>query len=137
MTRSTSRYTKLEQEFGIAIVCDFTCSWCRRTGDDEGDPDGGHWQIDHIKPRSAGGSNALANKTLSCADCNRKKAARRYLAPPHAPITLEMVDEALEAWYSDIAWVRDLIAECQRAGVAVFIVGPGAAAAQEGGAATE
>jgi 5-methylcytosine-specific restriction endonuclease McrA len=72
MTRSTSRYTKHEREFAIAVICDFTCSWCRRTGDDVYDPGGAYWHIDHIKPRDAGGSDVLANKTLSCTSCNYK-----------------------------------------------------------------
>ena len=32
--------------------------------------------LDHIKPRSRGGSDAISNLRLSCRFCNRMKAAR-------------------------------------------------------------
>ena len=33
-------------------------------------------QIEHIRPRSAGGSNRVSNLTLACEPCNRKKGAQ-------------------------------------------------------------
>jgi len=41
--------------------------------------------VDHWVPRSAGGSNRLANLVLACATCNRRKGSRsafEYLASP-------------------------------------------------------
>jgi len=33
-------------------------------------------QVEHIVPRSRGGSDRVSNLTLACADCNRKKGAK-------------------------------------------------------------
>ncbi|MEM1007608.1 MAG: HNH endonuclease, partial [Myxococcota bacterium] len=33
-------------------------------------------QVEHIVPKSRGGSNALSNLTLACAKCNQKKGAQ-------------------------------------------------------------
>lgn len=35
-----------------------------------------HPQVDHVIPRSQGGSNALGNLALSCAECNNAKGGR-------------------------------------------------------------
>lgn len=51
------------------------CGICKRPLDDPKTSD-----IDHIYPRSLGGSNALTNLQLSHAGCNRSKQARVHLA---------------------------------------------------------
>jgi 5-methylcytosine-specific restriction endonuclease McrA len=45
-----------------------TCAYCGKTGVP--------LQIDHIQPRSRGGTNRVINLTLACAPCNRRKADR-------------------------------------------------------------
>lgn len=47
---------------------DFRCAYC---GNDQGPFD-----IDHITPRSRGGTNDASNLACSCASCNRSKGAR-------------------------------------------------------------
>lgn len=38
---------------------------------------GRRWaQVDHVLPRSRGGSNNLVNLVLACSDCNSRKGAR-------------------------------------------------------------
>lgn len=49
----------------------FTCTYCRRTS--WGDKVKLH--VDHIIPRSRGGTDKPSNLTTSCADCNLGKGA--------------------------------------------------------------
>ena len=42
-------------------------------------PDERHLELDHNRPKSDGGSNALENRTLLCGPCNRKKSDRLTL----------------------------------------------------------
>lgn len=53
------------------------CCYCGRVG--------GHVELDHILPRSRGGTSAWANLTLACALCNRRKGDR---TPEEAGMTL-------------------------------------------------
>lgn len=50
----------------------FRCTYCGTTP-----KDGAALQIDHIKPKAAGGSDEPVNLTTACADCNGGKAARK------------------------------------------------------------
>ena len=43
-------------------------------------PDGRYLELDHIDPRSSGGSNHLDNRALLCRPCNQKKSNRLTLA---------------------------------------------------------
>lgn len=58
-----------------------TCSYCNRVGTMEEDPDGNSWHIDHIQPRSVGGSSERENLTLACRHCNLHKGAQLGWAP--------------------------------------------------------
>lgn len=50
----------------------FRCCYCgARTAD------GATLEVDHIKPKAAGGTDAPTNLTTSCRDCNSGKAARK------------------------------------------------------------
>jgi hypothetical protein len=68
----------------LLALYDHTCLYCQRPGGRR-DPDGNDWQIDHIVPRSKGGSEALSNKCLSCRRCNQSKGAKSLaeFAGPH------------------------------------------------------
>ncbi|WP_436357320.1 HNH endonuclease [Brevundimonas sp. CEF1] len=50
----------------------FRCSYCGARSSD-----GATLQVDHIKPKAAGGTDAPANLTTACGDCNAGKAARK------------------------------------------------------------
>ena len=58
----------LINQFGLHCWgCDFTA------------PDERYLELDHIEPRTDGGSNYLDNRALLCSPCNRKKAHRMTL----------------------------------------------------------
>lgn len=63
-----------------------SCAYCAKVGNEETGPDGKNWHIDHIEPKSLGGSNNPTNLVKSCATCNIKKGARR-LMPVSGTIT--------------------------------------------------
>lgn len=54
----------------------YICGYCYRKLDVE------HLQIDHIHPRSLGGSNLPKNLITSCIRCNNKKGNRLLSNPP-------------------------------------------------------
>jgi 5-methylcytosine-specific restriction endonuclease McrA len=65
--------------------------------------------VDHVVPRSRGGSDTWDNLVTSCAPCNRKKADRplhvaglRLMRPPRPPgpaaFVLLHVDHVHESW---------------------------------------
>jgi 5-methylcytosine-specific restriction endonuclease McrA len=47
---------------------DRTCAYCGKTDIP--------LEIEHIVPKSKGGSNRVSNLTLACTECNRKKGKR-------------------------------------------------------------
>lgn len=59
------------QRFAILQRDTFHCTYCGR-----GREDGVKLHVDHIIPRSKGGTNDPENLTTACQDCNLGKAAR-------------------------------------------------------------
>ena len=70
-------YTLTHQEMHKILVDQFglKCWGCRFEA-----PDGRYLELDHIDPRSSGGSNQLDNRSLLCRPCNQKKSNRLTLA---------------------------------------------------------
>lgn len=50
----------------------FRCSYCGATA-----KAGARLQVDHVKPKAAGGTDDPKNLTTACGDCNAGKAARK------------------------------------------------------------
>jgi hypothetical protein len=55
---------------------EYTCSYCNRQGQQDTDPHGKPWHIDHVIPVKRGGRTVPQNLTLSCSDCNLSKATK-------------------------------------------------------------
>ena len=51
----------------------YRCQYCGHKGTKNWDPDGRRWHIDHMLPRSRGGTSKPDNLALSCAKCNIAK----------------------------------------------------------------
>lgn len=65
----------LAQRFEILERDGFKCRYCgKKTSETE-------LEVDHIRPRSKGGSDAPSNLTTTCRDCNRGKGDR-IIEPP-------------------------------------------------------
>lgn len=66
----------------------FQCAYCGKT------PPGVMLELDHIEPRSRGGSDEINNLITSCLDCNRGKSNIRLdKAPPKLAENLEVLKE--------------------------------------------
>lgn len=64
-------------------------------------------QIEHIRPKSAGGSNRLSNLTLACKPCNQKKGAQPIdVFLKHKPAVLKRIQAQAQAPLKDAAAVN-------------------------------
>lgn len=57
--------------FAVFDRDNYTCRYCGRSTDD-----GVILEVDHVIPRSKGGSDEIENLATACADCNRGKSAK-------------------------------------------------------------
>lgn len=60
-----------KQRFDILERDHFTCRFCGKQAPETA------LEIDHVKPKSAGGSDDYANLVTACVDCNRGKGDRQ------------------------------------------------------------
>lgn len=67
--------------FDIFKRDNFTCTYCRRSSWG----DGVKLHIDHVIPRSRGGSDRPSNLTTACADCNLGKSNSLVANPVRMP----------------------------------------------------
>lgn len=51
-----------------------------------------HATLEHIFPRSHGGTNALENLALACKRCNTQKGVHKDTLPKHSPELAQLVD---------------------------------------------
>ncbi|TVQ23288.1 MAG: HNH endonuclease [Leptolyngbya sp. DLM2.Bin15] len=68
-----AKKARLLKEFGSS------CWWCRRCFPAK------QLTLDHLKPKSLGGSNSLENLRLSCSPCNHSRGNSLY--PPQSLFT--------------------------------------------------
>jgi 5-methylcytosine-specific restriction endonuclease McrA len=65
-------WIRQEKRFALYMRDDFTCAYCGGTSAD----DGIKLTLDHLKPRSKGGSNAAENLVTCCLSCNSARGNR-------------------------------------------------------------
>ena len=68
-------WIRQEKRFALFMRDDFCCVYCG-----EGADDGAKLTLDHLKPRSKGGSNAAENLVTSCLSCNSARGNRTVKA---------------------------------------------------------
>lgn len=61
-------------------------------------------QIEHIRPRKHGGSDAMANLALACIDCNLRKGANLTGIDPLSGAITELFNPRLQVWADHFAW---------------------------------
>jgi 5-methylcytosine-specific restriction endonuclease McrA len=69
-------WIRQEKRFALYMRDDFACAYC---GDAAAD-DGVKLTLDHLKPRSKGGSNAAENLVTCCLSCNSARGNRTIKA---------------------------------------------------------
>ena len=74
----------------------YTCVYCQKNSF----KDGVKLEIDHVIPRSRGGSNSLKNLVLSCSICNQKKGSQK-------------LDDFLANDLQKLRKIKDEISNCQ------------------------
>ena len=72
--RVGTRWTRLEMQAMIIEEFGHQCWACSFNW-----PESDHYELDHVNPDSAGGSNELHNRALLCGPCNRRKGQRLTL----------------------------------------------------------
>ena len=63
--------------------------------------------IDHIQPRSQGGSNDLNNLALACFHCNRKKYDKNSAIDPKTGIESQLFNPRYDRWDEHFIWSSD------------------------------
>jgi 5-methylcytosine-specific restriction endonuclease McrA len=79
----------------VLFLYSHTCQYCGETE--------GRMEIDHVVPRSAGGTDTITNLTCSCVDCNRKKGNR---SPEEAGMKLRRSPKGIGLRLLDAAIVQ-------------------------------
>ena len=64
-------------------------------------------QIDHILPRSRGGTTTMDNLCLACAACNGYKHARTQAIDPETGAEVSLFDPRQQQWREHFAWSAD------------------------------
>ena len=65
------------------------------------------FEIEHIVPRSAGGSTVFENTCLACPTCNRFKADRVAAADPATGKEVPLFHPQRDAWTDHFEWNED------------------------------
>lgn len=68
----------------------FTCTYCGKS------PPNVLLEVDHVLPRSAGGTDVIENLTTACYGCNRGKGAKLLEQGSSAPVSAEAVTNLRE-----------------------------------------
>ena len=74
LNRSTDAFILRSEVSELAMRDGLTCHYCQSLL--AGHPDAPFPHVDHVIPRSQGGSDSLENKVLSCPRCNLSKGGR-------------------------------------------------------------
>ena len=79
------------------------CEYCQSQRDFSHDD----FSVEHITPRSAGGTDALENLAMSCQGCNNRKYTALEAIDPVTGMRVGLYHPRLEAWTSHFVWSAD------------------------------
>lgn len=65
------------------------------------------FEIEHIIPRSIGGSATIENLCLACPHCNRHKASRQNFLDPETKDLVPLFHPQQQVWSEHFAWTSD------------------------------
>src|SRR5687767_2645852 len=78
----------------VAVRADHRCEHCAAPEVIAAD----RFQVEHIVPRSRGGSDELPNLALSCPPCNRRKARAMHGLDPETRTTAALFHPRRDSW---------------------------------------
>ncbi len=78
----------------------FACRFCGRVRPETG------LEVDHLYPRSKGGTDDIANLVTACIDCNRGKSDRVVEMPELAPAEATIVGKCFQMFQHDEEYDR-------------------------------
>jgi hypothetical protein len=64
-------------------------------------------EIEHIIPRSKGGTDDEANLWLSCPICNGHKSDRTHAIDPDTGMMVPLFNPRLDSWFEHFRWTDD------------------------------
>ena len=65
------------------------------------------FNVEHIQPRSKGGSTSLANLALACFGCNNAKGAETTAIDPLTEATVPLYHPRQDRWEDHFRWSAD------------------------------
>lgn len=96
-----SRYSEALRQ-RVAKAFGYRCAYCRSS--QKYTPD--TLQIEHIIPRSRGGTDDEMNLCWACSPCNRRKAARTRARDPLTNRNIALFNPRTQEWTRHFRWAR-------------------------------
>ncbi len=87
----------------VAQQAGYCCEYCLSPADYCPDP----YSIEHIEPRSVGGSNNPENLAFSCQGCNSRKFVATQAPDPVTGELVELFHPRQDSWQDHFAWQAD------------------------------
>ncbi|WP_271253422.1 HNH endonuclease [Pseudanabaena sp. Chao 1811] len=81
----------------------YLCEYCHSSED----ASAARFEIDHIKPRSLGGSDKLDNLALACQRCNGYRYNFTEGLDPNSLISVILFNPRLDSWNDHFIWTSD------------------------------
>jgi len=96
-------HISVRQKREVAQRAGGCCEYCRSQARFSPDP----FSVDHIRPRSKGGSNDIANLALSCQGCNSRKYISTEARDPISGQTVALFHPHRDRWADHFTWNHD------------------------------
>ncbi len=94
---STARYNRLKQQIGVR------CGYCRTSSVLIARP----LTVEHLIPRSKGGTSDEQNLWLSCRSCNQFKGTQIEAIDPDTKMVVPLFNPRIQSWSEHFRWSTD------------------------------
>jgi 5-methylcytosine-specific restriction endonuclease McrA len=91
---------KIRQQ--VIVEANFRCEYCRTSSRLIGMP----LVMEHILPKSAGGSDERENLAASCYRCNEFKGAKTHAIDPQTSQLVPLFNPRQQSWSDHFTWVN-------------------------------
>lgn len=92
--------SKLRQE--VIAAASARCEYCQTSSRITGTP----LVMEHILPKSLGGSDERDNLAASCYRCNEFKGVKTHARDPESGQLVALFNPRVQAWANEFAWVN-------------------------------